>query len=732
MYPNLSDPNYRIESVLGSGGGGVVYKAWHNRLQKYVALKRVREPRGAGSQNAMAFSRAEADMLKDLKHANLPHVYDFLSDGSGDYTVMEYIPGRSFDEFLTDGRRFSQKQVIEWARSLSGALAYLHGRKPSILHSDIKPGNIMYLTDGSVCLIDFNIALLLEGGGADVIGRSHGYASPEQYGPQALPRDMRIMPQSSELPIVGRGVDREKDTEFLGQRYVDREKDTELLGRGQMQRAAAASPPMSSSTRERAKIRMDARSDIYSFGATLYHLLTGEKPAIASGNVKPLSSFNLGLGEALEYIVEKCMERDPRERFQSAVELHRAFLDIHKMDSRWKRQSFKVNVAIILLALMFVVSGASAAYGWMRLGEESQALYNELVHAIAASPTDYEFNRAVEMFPFRLEAFRAQALKLSEDRLHEQAIEFVDEIMATFAAFSWGDEDLLILGDIFFVQGNAWFELGDYSRAVLSYEAAVQNNPTNPEMFRDYAIALARSGSVEEAEELLADIRHMAIGNDSIQLLQGEIAFARNNFAEAVDLFDSIIRYSGSDFLRNRAFLISQDAYRRMPGRHHDEISLLRRALAELPEAYHLIIMERLADALTRAGENAFDPHAYYTEAIELFSEIVARGIPSFATQQNVGLLYQRLGYFDSARTAFFTLSQNFPDNYLPYMRLAYLSFEVQQGVDIEYRDYGEAFEWYIRARGLYEQRPRAAADDMEMLMLMRLIEELQEHGWLD
>ena len=727
QFPNLSDPNYRIESVLGSGGGGVVYKAWHSRLQKHVALKRVRDPKDR-SRLSQTFSRMEVDMLKNLKHAYLPQVYDFLSEASGDYTVMEYIPGKSFDEILSSGRRFPQKQVIEWARSLSGALAYLHGRKPALLHSDIKPGNIMYLPDGSVCLIDFNISLLLDGASADVMGRSHGYASPEQYGPQALPRDMRVLPSSSDIPNYNRSADRSKTTEVLDHRNLQ----TEALGQTVQHHGNMVSPAMSSSTRERAKIRMDARSDIYSFGATLYHMLTGEKPAIATGNVKPLSAFNLGLSEAIIVIVEKCMERDPRKRFQTAAELHRAFCDIHKMDNRWRRQSLSINVAIILLVAMFVLSGASTTYGWIRMGEERHALYNYLVHAIAASPTNYEFYRAVEMFPFRLEAFRAQALKLNENRMHLETTQFIDEIMATFAAFSWNDDDLMIIGDIFFIQGNAWFEMGEYARAVLSYEAAVLNNPTNPEMFRDYAIALARSGFVGEAEILLTEIQHMAIGNDSIQLLQGEIAFARNNFEEAVALFDNIIRYSGSDFLRNRAFLISQDAFRRMPGRQHDEIGLLRRALVELPAVNHIIIMERLADALTRAGENAHNPHVYYMEAIGLFREIIARGIPSFTTQQNIGLLYQRLGNFDSARDAFVTLSQNFPDNYIPYMRLAYLSFEVQQGLSIENRDYTEAYEWYVRARGLYEQRPRAAADDMEMLMLMRLIEELWQHGWLE
>jgi len=183
LLPVLSDPAYSIEAELGAGGGSVVYKAWHSRLQKYVVLKRIKDESGLIQSG---LQRAEVDILKNLKHTYLPQLYDFLDDPSGVYTVMEFIPGRSFAELLKETPRFGQKDVVRWAEQLSGALAYLHGQNPTVLHSDIKPANIMLTPEGDLCLIDFNISLLLDGDDAKALGLSHGYASPEQYGPPGL------------------------------------------------------------------------------------------------------------------------------------------------------------------------------------------------------------------------------------------------------------------------------------------------------------------------------------------------------------------------------------------------------------------------------------------------------------------------------------------------------------------------------------------------------------------
>ena len=79
-FPTLSDPAYRIESELGSGGGGVVYKAWHTRLQKHVVIKELKR----GSDNDIVTQRNEVEALKNVKSAYLPQVYDFIAETAKD------------------------------------------------------------------------------------------------------------------------------------------------------------------------------------------------------------------------------------------------------------------------------------------------------------------------------------------------------------------------------------------------------------------------------------------------------------------------------------------------------------------------------------------------------------------------------------------------------------------------------------------------------------------------
>lgn len=146
---SMLDNTYQIQEEIGSGGGGVVYRAYHTRLQKDVVVKLIRD-----TVKSKLDSRAEADILKKLKHSYLPQVLDFIESEGNVYTVMDFVPGKSFSQELADGKHFTQKQVIKWAGQLCEALEYLHKQKPAIIHSDIKPANVMLTPDGDVCLID--------------------------------------------------------------------------------------------------------------------------------------------------------------------------------------------------------------------------------------------------------------------------------------------------------------------------------------------------------------------------------------------------------------------------------------------------------------------------------------------------------------------------------------------------------------------------------------------------
>ncbi len=167
---------YTILEQLGSGGGGIVYKAYHERLQKYVVVKQIKD-----QVKGILEGRAEADILKRLKHTNLPQVYDFLEIDEEIYTVMDFIPGESLDIALERKKSFDSKTVYQWALQLANALAYLHNQKPPVIHSDIKPANVMLTPEGGICLIDFNISLAFDEGRRASVGISGGYSPPEQH-----------------------------------------------------------------------------------------------------------------------------------------------------------------------------------------------------------------------------------------------------------------------------------------------------------------------------------------------------------------------------------------------------------------------------------------------------------------------------------------------------------------------------------------------------------------------
>ncbi len=171
----ILDNKYKIEKSIGAGGGGIVYKAHHNNLDKDVAIKLVKD-----EVSDILDNFGEANILKDLKNDYVPQVYDFIISEGQIYTVMEFIDGESLQELIDRKKAFSRKDIIRYARQLCTAAAYLHSRKPPIIHSDIKPANIMLTKEHNICLIDYNISLIVDGK-ESAIGVSDGYSPPEQY-----------------------------------------------------------------------------------------------------------------------------------------------------------------------------------------------------------------------------------------------------------------------------------------------------------------------------------------------------------------------------------------------------------------------------------------------------------------------------------------------------------------------------------------------------------------------
>jgi len=214
---------YRILEPVGQGGMGAVYKAEDLRLEgRLCAIKEVRPEIGLDESSLRQIQEQfhrEASILARLDHPNLPKVSDYFTEARKEYLVMDFVPGRNLKEIMEEaqakGEFLDERRVLSWADQLCEALSYLHTQDPPVLHRDIKPANIKLTPGGLIKLVDFGLVKLLA---AD---------------------DNRTI-----TVLQGRGT----------VAYTPLEQYGGDIG------------------------HTDARSDIYSLGATLYHLLTNTVP----------------------------------------------------------------------------------------------------------------------------------------------------------------------------------------------------------------------------------------------------------------------------------------------------------------------------------------------------------------------------------------------------------------------------------------------------------------------
>ncbi len=153
MEPQRIGP-YRIEGHLGSGGMGAVYKAWDDRLQRWVALKSLHPDREISPERRERLQR-EARAAGGLNHPAIAQVFDIVNDGSMDWIVMEYLEGRSLAVTLLDGP-LAPDYAVDLARQIAEGLAAAH--EAGIVHRDLKAENVMVTRGGRIKVLDFGLA----------------------------------------------------------------------------------------------------------------------------------------------------------------------------------------------------------------------------------------------------------------------------------------------------------------------------------------------------------------------------------------------------------------------------------------------------------------------------------------------------------------------------------------------------------------------------------------------
>jgi serine/threonine protein kinase len=315
---------YEIQGLIGQGGMGAVYKAADRRLPgRLCAIKEIWPPPGISAE-ALGQAREqflrEASTLARLDHPNLPKVSDYFalslsSEAEGpatsrDYLVMDYVPGQDLHQLVQVARReghfLDERQVLSWMAQLCEALSYLHNQDPPVLHRDIKPANVKLTPDDRIKLVDFGLVKPLD---------------PED------PKTVTGLRGIGSLP------------------YTPIEQYAGELG------------------------HTDVRSDLYSMGATLYHLLTGQQPASAQDRflepetLLPPRKINPTISPGTERAVLVALALHPKDRPETVRAWSRMLqgnaatipVSVPPEDANWG-PALRANWWLILIALAAVAA----------------------------------------------------------------------------------------------------------------------------------------------------------------------------------------------------------------------------------------------------------------------------------------------------------------------------------------------------------------------------------------
>ncbi len=190
MNGSVLGGRYRVEARIGSGGMGEVYRGVDTVLDRTVAIK-ILLSQFARDVSFVDRFRREAQAAARLNHSNIVGIYDSGADGETQFIVMEFIQGRTLEDFISSGGRFNPAHAVEVAEKICDALAYAH--VAGVIHRDIKPANVMVTRKGEVKVMDFGIARIVAGPQtapqtSAVLGTA-AYISPEQA--QGQPVDGR-------------------------------------------------------------------------------------------------------------------------------------------------------------------------------------------------------------------------------------------------------------------------------------------------------------------------------------------------------------------------------------------------------------------------------------------------------------------------------------------------------------------------------------------------------------
>jgi len=369
--------HYRVLEVIGGGGMGLVYRAEDLKLGRAVALKFLPEEVGDDPKARERFER-EAHAVSSLNHPNICTVYDFDEYQGHPFIAMELLQGKTLRDHLGDGRfRLTQPEGLDVAIQIASGLEAAHEK--GIIHRDIKPANIFINEKNVAKILDFGVAKVLsvvETSESPHPGKGSRSGAPAVDG---APEDdvLKGRGDQSHAGLIPAQSSHDGDDGAPEGAPLQKPNESSLTRTGTKLGTAGYMSPE--------QVRgepLDPRTDIFSFGLVLYEMATGQRAfsgetaavvrdGILNNSPAPLRELNSALPARLAATIDKCLEKDREQRYQSAEELRKELtqlvldtdssLSVNKTAvAPVERRVSGGHLVVAAAVLLLVVGGVSA------------------------------------------------------------------------------------------------------------------------------------------------------------------------------------------------------------------------------------------------------------------------------------------------------------------------------------------------------------------------------------
>jgi tetratricopeptide (TPR) repeat protein/predicted Ser/Thr protein kinase len=612
--------HYDVLADLGAGGMGVVYRAHDTRLDRDVAIKVLPTDRPL-TQTARARFQREAMAASALNHPNIITIYEVNSDGNTDFIVMEYVRGATLSSVLKK-RKLELSEAIRYCIQIADALTKAHAA--GIIHRDLKPGNIMVTEDGLIKVLDFGLA---------------------KFNPSVPTSDGEI-------------------------------SDAEMTNQFTLTQAGVITGTVAYMSPEQARgERVDARSDIFSFGIVMFEVLSGHLPFIGPNSIallhnlhfsppRDLTQMRPDVPKPLVSLISRMLEKKTEKRIPTmaevAAELRRGAAGLVDGPVTWHPSDATMDMTRSPGALMvrlskrhiwtavglFVLLVLGGIGGWRSLkkpkpvqpagaqeapgDDNAYALYRRAREDLNHSDRDGSIDAAIKLLERAIqldpqsaasyaalgEAYESKNNSNPDPQWIKLASEYANKAVTLDSYLAAAHVSL----------GIAKMMAGDSAEAERQLRAAVDLDPKSAAPHRGLGLLYDKTGKADQAVEELKRAIQLDPNDWRTYLAAGLDAYQAGRFKEAAAAWEMALKLEPD----NVPALRDLGAVYHSMGRDDDAVAALQHALEIKPSS----------DAFTNLGTILFY-QGKYDKAVPAFEKAVALGANMYDTWGNLGDAYR-------------------------------------------------------------------------------------------